>query len=313
MKRSSKGNSRNEQSSAKLLDEEWSLHDWNLVEVLRSRNLATPKSFAEASLVAKERYKARDLLSSLKIPAMSLSTIVTPKRLSLPRSLSQDTEESYSPCNVLATTPDCSFSSQGSIMGHIGSPVESQVSRQVLELTLGDARDCSQDSFSSDPATDHNKGALAFLDLVEKAYKERKDTEVAVSIEQLLISMMDLGVSHRLPTASDLPDVLNRNGWDVRQVSQVWSVGPVQNYSDVWDTAALEALGGRGIMGRVWHSLKDQDLTGHGKRGAEDDMSQSHSKRTRKDRLLQRTKAVKVLYKSYNWSRQCLLSMLLLL
>ena len=86
---------------------------------------------------------------------------------------------------------------------------------------MGDARDCSQDSFSSDLATDHNKGALAFLDLVEKAYKERKDTEVAVSIEQLLISMMDLGVSQRLPTASDLPDVLNRNGWDVRQVSQV--------------------------------------------------------------------------------------------
>ena len=145
---------------------------WDLVEVLRTKNLVTPRTFPEASVVAKERYKARALMSAVKDPAISIPTLETPGNRFAARFPSQSSQNSFSPCNVLPTSPEYSFSSPGSIMGQIGSSLEGQVSRQVDKLTLADSKNCSIDSFSSDPSTDPNRGSLAFLELVEKSYRE---------------------------------------------------------------------------------------------------------------------------------------------
>ena len=93
----------------------------------------------------------------------------------------------------------------------------------------------------------------------------------ALTFEDLLIQMMDLGVDDRLVTSYDVPDILNVQGWNVEQVSRVWSVRPDTLYSSSWDTESLERLGGKQVLSNVWHHLKAKGKTGHPKRRAVDE------------------------------------------
>ena len=66
----------------------------------------------------------------------------------------------------------------------------------------------------------------------------------------------------------------------------IWSVRTDQEIHSQWSTEALEALGGRGVLARGWHTAKDmiQMLTGRGKRQAEDSSEVvAHSKRLREE------------------------------
>ena len=53
------------------------------------------------------------------------------------------------------------------MQSHIGIEKEAAISVQLSHLNLAGSQAGSEDSFSSSPDTTHNKGALAFLKLVE--------------------------------------------------------------------------------------------------------------------------------------------------
>ena len=109
--------------------------------------------------------------------------------------------------------------------------------------------------------------------------EERHDQSKALAFEDLLIQMLNLGVDDRLATSYDVQDILNSQGWNVEQVSKVWTVGPDIAYSSAWDTQSLERLGGKKILSKVWESLKGMRLTGHHKRSAQEEKSTACSKK----------------------------------
>ena len=53
--------------------------------------------------------------------------------------------------------------------------IESQLSTQILQLTLDRNRSLSADSFSSEPDSNFNKGAGAFLALVQDVLEKREN------------------------------------------------------------------------------------------------------------------------------------------
>ena len=128
--------------------------------------------------------------------------------------------------------------------------------------------DNGSDSFSSSPDSAQNKGAIAFLELVEKALQRA----ATVGFEDLIVQMLDLEVDEKVATSSQIPEMLTSKGWNVQQVSQVWSVGPTVSHSHSWDVETLKKLGGKDVFGKVWHELKDRNKTGHYKRSADDDV-----------------------------------------
>ena len=98
--------------------------------------------------------------------------------------------------------------------------LQGHLSSKVMGMSIAD-RNCSLDSFSSDPETAHNKGATAFLDQVESGCRELEALASAVSFEQLVLDMLELNVDKKLPTSTDIHDVLAANSWDAKQVSMV--------------------------------------------------------------------------------------------
>ena len=141
---------------------------------------------------------------------------------------------------------------------------------QILSLTINEEHDKTQDSFSSQPDTAHNKGALAFLTLVEEYLANRARQEEEIKFENLLVLMMDVDISKRVPTPDAVAPLLNSNGWDMQQVSSVWSVSTTKPSNSVWDNAGIEALAGKGAVSRIWNQLKADNLTGFPKRRAEE-------------------------------------------
>ena len=112
-----------------------------------------------------------------------------------------------------ANTPEGSISPSLSPMSN-ACPA---VSKQLLSLTgVDDQPKVLDDSFSSIKDSRFNKGATAFLALVEKSLAEY--SVGFVKFDQLVLQMMDLGVNKKVCTASDNPDVLSNQGWSKRQV-----------------------------------------------------------------------------------------------
>ena len=155
-------------------------------------------------------------------------------------------------------------------MSPINCSLENEVVGQILSLTIDEAHDKTQDSFSSQPDTAHNKGALAFLTLVEDYLANRARQEDEINFESLIVQMMDVDISRKVPTPDAVASLLNSNGWDMRQVSSVWSVSTKEPSYNVWDQASIEALAGKGAVSRIWNQLKADNLTGFPKRRAEE-------------------------------------------
>ena len=110
----------------------------------------------------------------------------------------------------------------------MGAETEGVLSCQVLTMTIGSRASESEDSSSSVPDTKHNKGALEFLQLVEKAQQSQQETDSAVKFESLLIQMLDMELGEKVSTSTDIPTMLSRKGWDQAQVANVWTVAAVQ-------------------------------------------------------------------------------------
>ena len=99
---------------------------------------------------------------------------------------------SLSPCSTISATK--------STMSPLGVGQESEVTQQLLSLTIGSDLNKSTDSFSSLPDTAHNKGAVAFMELVEAYLAKQADTETAVNFDNLAVQMMEVDLNCMVPT-----------------------------------------------------------------------------------------------------------------
>ena len=61
-------------------------------------------------------------------------------------------------------------------------------------MTLNASKSASEDSFSSAPETSHNKGAIQFMELLEKVTADQERRNQAVSFEHLVLQMMDVQI-----------------------------------------------------------------------------------------------------------------------
>jgi len=147
-------------------------------------------------------------------------------------------------------------------MSNIGSAQEGGIRVKLLNLTVNEEIGSIDNSFDSSPESSFNRGALAFIELVENALEKAS----CVGFDQLVVEMMDLGMGERVPTSAQIPALLNEKGWSVQQVSQVWSVAPTTTYSKEWDVNTLKKLGGSCVISSVWQALKDRNQAGHYKR-----------------------------------------------
>ena len=80
--------------------------------------------------------------------------------------------------------------------------------------------------------------------------------------------MLDMDLGTRVSTPTDIAASLNLNGWSLPQVASVWTVSFGTQLGCDWTDNALEALGGKGTVTRVWNQLKESSLTGFPKRQA---------------------------------------------
>ena len=80
---------------------------------------------------------------------------------------------------------------------------------------------------------------------------------------------------------------LKSKGWNVDQVSSVWSVGPSVAQCRQWNVEVLKQLGGSSVVADVWHTLKSRNQVGHYKRPALDEVSSNaNTKKVRLEPLL---------------------------
>ena len=130
--------------------------------------MRTPTTFAEAVRLAEMRMKERELsaISSFTHTEKTLGAV--PRNIFgncnldfVQQTDSSDSVQDFSlsPCSTISATI--------STMSPLGTGQESQVTQQMLSLTLGSDLHKSSDSFSSLLDTAHNKGAVAFMELVE--------------------------------------------------------------------------------------------------------------------------------------------------
>ena len=140
------------------------------------------------------------------------------------------------------------------------------MSVQLMSLAINSPLRSPSDSFTSDPGSSYNKGALAFLQLVEKVM-ERNDQ---LNFPDLIIQMMDLQVGERVPTPDSIAHSLNKQGWDAAQVSSVWCPASMASKSKDWTADTLMKIGGSDVLVETWSRLKSSSLTGFPKRAAPD-------------------------------------------
>ena len=281
MGRRSHGNTYNE--SKKMVNGEdldkLSLKKEKAKKVERLRNTPgvsrTPSTFAEAASLAKEKMRLRELSSKILprngSPNMkALDKDVVPKNILADLEI-QDcalTDSSCSPVKLCDLSLSSAISSTESSISKVDSSVEGEISKKMLSLTID--LNLSADSFSSSPETARNKGAIAFLELLEENLARQTADEEAVQFEQLIVQMMDLDVASKIPTPDQIAPRLIDNGWNLAQVSSVWSVSASAPSNQDWNFSSLEQLGGKGTVSRIWDHLKSNHLTGFPKRPSED-------------------------------------------
>jgi len=157
-------------------------------------------------------------------------------------------------------------------MNALEAPEEAAISVSVLQLTVNDQLEpTTQDSFSSQPDSTFNKGAMLFLELLEKAKEDAKTKAEALRFEDLVIQMLDLSMDKKLSSPDAITDMLNDQGWNAAQVARVWQVSTTADDGPSWSHEKLTMLGGKDVAKDVWITLKGRELTGNPKRRLADD------------------------------------------
>ena len=120
-------------------------------------------------------------------------------------------------------------------MQPLTSQIEGEISVGMISLNIEERKSCSLDSFSSEPDTVQNKGAIAFLHLVEAAIEKHQDDNMALQFENLVVEMMDLNVGKKFKTSEDIASTLIENGWNAREVASIWTVSPTTDAEICWN------------------------------------------------------------------------------
>ena len=240
MGRKSNGNSANESKNLFKRFKDWQSDGWWSQEILRSQNW--PSSFGEASLLARNAYAKRD--ASNLVPATVVNDVSLRNLSSCSSSISTvscpDSQVDLSQCTL-------------SPMNALEAPEEAAISVSVLQLTVTDQLEpTTQDSFSSQPDSTFNKGAILFLELLEKALEDTKTKAEALRFEDLVIQMLDLSMDKKLSTPDAITDMLNDQGWNAAQVARVWQVSTTADDGPSWSHEKLTMLGGKDVAKDVW-------------------------------------------------------------
>ena len=249
-----------------------SLVEWNdglpSLEVVRMTPrlaLKTPSTFAEAARNASLRMKEREL-SALTNLSKPTPTGLIPRKIFSPAANTDSTGSSFdhglSPCSTIPPTL--------SPMSPLGNLAENEITGKLISLAIDDELSRSCDSFSSAPDTAWNKGAVAFIDLLEDYLARQTSKAEALKFESLVVEMMDINISSKVPTSGHIAATLEK-GWNMEQVASVWSVSTANPIGSVWNDQGIEQLAGRGALSRIWNKLKSDHLTGFPKRPAQDD------------------------------------------
>ena len=234
------------------------------MEILRSTPgflMKTPSTFAEAASLARLKTLERKIISSSPMDPNHHG--LQPREIfgKLPTTLSSFSSSS-------------STGSLGAVSeeewGNLGSQEEGELSRRVLSLTIDDMKPAitSSDSFSSDPESEQNKGAIAFLRLLEETLARQDVVERGRLFESLIVQMVDVSLDNKVHTANDIANTLAQKGWNLGQVAGVWSVSAGNSQDNCWTVSAIDRLGGKGTTARVWNELKEAHKTGFPKRPA---------------------------------------------
>ena len=239
-------------------------------EALRVSQGAT--TFAEASIMARQKYASRVQSPMPTLPTFSLPN--TPRNLS---SVSSAGSLEALPCAELTTGSDLSYDLP------LSPGIEGDLSVSIMRSKIkAEDTALSQDSFSSEPDSSHNKGAIKFLELLEKSLKEAEEKEAGICLENLLVQMMDLSLERKLSNSYDIADILNNQGWNASQVAGIWQVSSEVCAGDpAWTNDFLLKFGGKDISCRIWHMLKGKNMTGNAKRTSDDNGPSVHNKRQR--------------------------------
>ena len=216
MGRSSKGRSQNDRKFLKNLYPGWSddlsfksleknpaISMDKTLETFRNTpaasKLKTPTTFAEASALARIRYEQRlscanattpNVLSPAKSPLTPRNIFGSGLDLSLASLRSSIRQLSLTDSDSKHTESDLS---NESAVSHIGSQAEGSIAIQLVQLSINPEYVQSDDSFSSHPDSKHNRGALAFLRLVEEMYaKQEQEKSRNEMFENLVVHMLDI-------------------------------------------------------------------------------------------------------------------------
>ena len=77
-----------------------------------------------------------------------------------------------------------------------------------------------------------------------------------------MVEMMEINISNKVPTSGHIAAALNNIGWDMKQVSSIWTLSTDNNVGSIWNDEGVENLAGKGAVSRIWNKLKADQLTG---------------------------------------------------
>ena len=115
-----------------------------------------------------------------------------------------------------------------------------------------------------------NKGAIAFIDKLEGFPAPQALEADSLKFENLVVEMMDISISSKVPTSENIATTLNDKSWSMQQVASVWTVSTTNPVGDNWNDLGIELLAGKGTVSRILDKLKADQLNGLPKQPAAD-------------------------------------------
>ena len=79
--------------------------------------------------------------------------------------------------------------------------------------------------------------------------------------ERVVVDMMDFGINDGILSSTDIPQILEKKGWDFGQVAAAWTVSTEPLPWDGWCFKSLDYLGGRNSLSKIWSVLREEKMT----------------------------------------------------
>ena len=75
-----------------------------------------------------------------------------------------------------------------------------------------------------------------------------RQTLPAEALKFEVVEMKEINISNKVPTSGHIATALNNNGWDIKQVSSIWTVSTNNNLRSIWNDEGIENLAGKGAV-----------------------------------------------------------------